>query len=292
MITRQSDNFIELLAPAKVNFFLELLARRADGFHELETVMSSVSIFDCLRMSKRRDDKIVMTIDSTDHTIPRGEDNLVWIALNRLRMACGEMQGLNVALTKRIPTQAGLGGASSDAAAALIGANSLWNLNWPIHRLEPIAASIGSDVAFFLSGGTAICTGRGERVHKISVPTGVPVVIAKPGQGLSTAEVYQICRVPAQPRSRQELVVAMSSGIGVNIGRLMWNRLEEFAISLGQWIVRIKREFSKTGCLGHQLSGSGSSYFGVFADHRTAKIASKWLSNRLPGVTIFHGHTL
>src|SRR5687768_135208 len=159
--------------PAKINLFLEVLARRDDGFHEIETLMAAVSIFDTIPFEPHGRESIAfhcrwavgiearargLRQSSSDVTtaVPAGPENLAWRAIELLRQRAGERRGAKVMLLKRIPAAAGLGGASSDAAAALVAANLGWELNWPIARLESFAAELGSDVRFFLTNGAAL----------------------------------------------------------------------------------------------------------------------------------------
>lgn len=165
---------LDIWAPAKLNLYLEVLDRRADGFHEIETLMVSVSLFDRLRLTPSDDGKISLrcrwvsgygeTSDLGD--LPTGSDNLVMRALDRLSEASGVQRGLQVELQKRIPTSAGLGGGSSDAAAALIGANRLWQLNWSRERLTEIAAELGSDVPYFFSASLRFVEGEANKLNR------------------------------------------------------------------------------------------------------------------------------
>ena len=311
MIIHSRENQIEIAAPAKVNLFLELLNRRRDGFHEIETVMSSVSIFDHLRFTRRKDSKLVLSIGFTDRgtlageqdTIPTDHRNLVLKALQLVRStasngleseSCGI--GIQVDLQKNIPSAAGLGGASSDAAAALVAANHIWKLNWPAEKLSELASRLGSDVGFFLFGGTAICRGRGELVTPIRAGAQLPIVVAKPQVALSTADVYGNVTLTGTPRGSEELVQSVRRHDSATLGESMFNRLQQFAEPLNQQfacqLARLRREFTRLNCLGHQMSGSGSSYFGVFSNARVARLAARQLTCRLPDVRIFFSQTL
>jgi 4-diphosphocytidyl-2-C-methyl-D-erythritol kinase len=185
------------------------------------------------------------------------------------------MAGGRIRLLKRIPSAAGLGGASSDAAAALVAANLVWGLGWPIGRLRSLAAEIGSDVPFFLGPGAAVCRGRGERIEPIPARR-LHLVVVKPPIGLKTPEVYGRCRPADEPADPAGLLGALKWGNGAEVGRLLHNRLQEPASGVTPWIGKLKMAFSKTDCLGHQMSGSGSSYFGVCRHARHARrIASR-----------------
>jgi 4-diphosphocytidyl-2-C-methyl-D-erythritol kinase len=178
-------------------------------------------------------------------------------------------------LVKRIPAAAGLGGASSDAAAALVAANRLWRLGWTREQLTKVAAEIGSDVPFFLSprtsgSGMAICRGRGERIEALAGMPQLHFVLTRPPVGLSTPKVYQHCKVPAHPAAVEPLVAQLRRG-DHRAGQLLVNRLQPAAEELSPWIGRLSALFARFDCIGHQMSGSGSSYFGICRSARQAR---------------------
>src|SRR5437868_14004366 len=158
---------LSLLAPAKVNLFLEVLGQRPDGFHELETLMVAVDL--CDRLEFRPDDSGALTLTCDDPGLTCGPDNLVLKAAEQLRRSTKETRGARIHLEKRIPMQAGLGGGWSDAAATLKGLNQLWRLGLADAELARLGAEVGSDVAFFFSPGAAWCTGRGEKVEPVTL---------------------------------------------------------------------------------------------------------------------------
>jgi 4-diphosphocytidyl-2-C-methyl-D-erythritol kinase len=151
-------------APAKLNLHLSVLGRRADGYHELETVMASIGLYDTLRLEPEQDGRLELTCEGAD-SLAADESNLVLRAARLMAAEHGASPGARLRLLKRIPMQAGLGGGSSDAAAALVGLNLLWNLKLPSAELHRLAAMLGSDVNFFVdSTPLALCRGRGEVV--------------------------------------------------------------------------------------------------------------------------------
>ncbi len=311
MRLRSSINEIDIAAPAKINWFLELLNRRADGFHELETVMSTVSIFDRMRFTRRNDEDFILTIRTAGcgnlpkekDSIPCDDQNLIIRSLRLLRATAREQQtanccqdGFKIDLDKQIPSAAGLGGASSNAAAALIAGNQLWQLNWNRDKLSKIAAQLGSDIPFFLHGGTAICRGRGEKIEPIQATSGIPIVIAKPDFGIPTASIFNRVTVPAYPIQINQFISSFQQVDPHTLGTSMFNRLQEFAEPISPAITRtflnLKKEFSRLNCLGHQMSGSGSSYFGVFSTSRAARHATQYLAARFPDTRVFFTQTL
>ena len=296
------DNQLEIATPAKVNLFLELLGRRDDGFHEIETVMSSVALYDRLRFSPRADSDIELSIDYGSQgsqpreldNIPTDGSNLICKSLELVRSVAsrngqGEncSRGIDVHLQKNIPSAAGLGGASSNSAAALIAANRIWKLNWNTQQLADVAAQLGSDIAFFLTGGTAVCRGRGELVSPLRSSAHVPIVIVKPTDSLSTKTVFSNVELGFETEDSSNFIQRVQAGSIRSVGQRLFNRLQEFAQPLTDQISILQGEFEKLNCLGHQMSGSGSSYFGVFKTVTTARLAAFSLSSRLPTARIF-----
>lgn len=276
MYVRRTEEHVEVLAPAKLNLFLEVLAKRPDGFHEIETVMAPVGLFDGLTVKAEADAAIrltceqlaVATANSTteNQNVPTGPENLIVRALEALRRQAGIASGATVQLTKRIPLAAGMAGGSTDAAAALAAANKAWDLHWPAARLAEVAATLGSDIPFFFARTAALCRGRGEQVEPLSSLVPLDFVVVAPPAGLSTADVYRNCRPAAEPKQARDLILAWKYGDKVAVGRLLHNRLQEPAERLCEWIARLKNEFNRYDCLGHQMSGSGTSYFALCRD--------------------------
>ena len=294
MYFRRHGPFLEVQAPAKLNLFLEILSRRADGFHELETVLTAIDIFDTLLLAKgsggigfharwaggfeaRRhaaraaQSRSQFQSRSAFDDLPADRDNLVVRAAERLRAEAGVGAGAAIRLIKRIPSAAGLGGASSDAAATLVGLNQLWQLNYGADRLARIALELGSDVPFFLGQGAAVCRGQGERLEPLRAGGRFHFVLVRPPEGLSTAAVFGECRPAEQPWSVEPLRAAFCRGDAAGVARNLRNRLEEPAGRLSGWIGRLRNLFEQLGCLGHQMSGSGTTYFGLVRSARCAR---------------------
>jgi 4-diphosphocytidyl-2-C-methyl-D-erythritol kinase len=266
-----------LAAPAKLNLFLEILRKRPDGYHELESLMVAIDLFDTLELRATSDGKISLTCESA--SLSAGPDNLVHRAAVALRVSVRHPElGAEIRLTKRIPTQAGLGGGSSDAAAALVGLNRIWKLGLTREELLVIAASIGSDVAFFLTLPAAWCTGRGETVVMEPTPTsacapgesGFYFVLVCPPVGLGTAGVYGRLAVPVEPVAGDRVRAAFRTGAADALGRALFNRLEEPAFGLEPLVGRIRHRLGALGPCGALMSGSGSAVFAVCRDRAHA----------------------
>jgi 4-diphosphocytidyl-2-C-methyl-D-erythritol kinase len=213
---------------------------------------------------------------------------LVVRALELLRERSGCRSGARVELVKRIPAAAGLGGGSSDAAAALRLANRAWQLEWAPERLVDLAAELGSDLPFFLQGGSAICRGRGERVEPWRDMPPLHFVVVTPPAGLNTVDVYKAHDSLPEPTSGRfaagGIASKLTQGRWRQPGVWMRNRLQAAAAVLSPWVERLATIFDKLDCLAHQLSGSGSSYFGVCRHAQHARRLAAWLRMRQPGL--------
>jgi 4-diphosphocytidyl-2-C-methyl-D-erythritol kinase len=288
MYVRHRNKLVEVHTPAKVNLFLEVLARRDDGFHEIETLMVPISLFDTLWFAADGAGRIGLSCrwaagleaqvstqtapqSATWGPLPANAENLVTRALERLRERAGIEAGAMVRLTKRIPSAAGLGGASSDAAAALVAANVGWGLGWSRDRLAAIAAEVGSDVPFFLHSAACVCRGRGERIEPVTSIRKLFLVVVRPPTGLSTPEVYRQCLPAERPQTVGSILAAAQCGDAAAVGRLLFNRLQVAAERLSSWIGRLREAFDRLDCLGHQMSGSGSSCYGICRHARHAQ---------------------
>jgi len=305
---RRLGDGVEVVAPAKLNLFFEVLAKRPDGFHEIETLMAPLDIYDTvllrdipLAFAENPKGPVVLecawaaglrkqfTSDGADgrgtsdlEELPKGNDNIAVRAIELLRRRSGIDRGAAIRLTKRIPSAAGMGGGSSDAAAALVAANVAWKLGWSIERLGELAAQLGSDVPFFLYSCPAVCRGRGERIEPVARFGTLHVVVVRPPEGLSTAAVYKACRPSVAPRKVEPLLDALRDGDARQLGRRMHNALQPASRGLSPWIDRLETEFARMDCLASQMSGSGTSYFGVCRSARHAlAIAGRLRSRRL-----------
>jgi 4-diphosphocytidyl-2-C-methyl-D-erythritol kinase len=295
MYVHRSEVELVVEAPAKLNLFFEVLGKRADGYHEIETLMCPIGIYDTLYFREGPGEQLELRCQRvqgaggpTGHKgeeLPEGPENLVLRAVELLRQQAGVKRGATLRLVKRIPIAAGLGGGSSDAAAALVAANEAWGLGHSRQELARLAARLGSDVPFFLAGGAAICCGRGEQIAQLPVATGLSFVVVYPPEGLSTAAVYARCQPARRPRRLAGLVDALFSGDVGRTGRLLFNRLRPAAEALSPWIARLQRQLAKEDCLGHEMSGSGTCCFGLCRHARHARrVAARLRANGVGSV--------
>ncbi len=272
-------------APAKVNLYLRVLAKRPDGFHELETVMVKLrSLADTLtfELSPEPTCRLAITLayprGLETVAVPVTDDNLVLKAARLLQAETGTAHGVRIHVVKRIPPAAGLGGGSSDGATTLSALNQLWRLGMDPSRLIELASRLGSDVPFFLADSAAVlCTGRGEVLTPLRWRGTLPLVIARPDSGLSTPAVYRVCRPePQGPSAREFLDLCDQQGISGAAHRLH-NSLQAPAESLNAEVSQLRRWFSGQGVVAHQMTGSGSAYFAVCATTRQARLLARRL---------------
>jgi 4-diphosphocytidyl-2-C-methyl-D-erythritol kinase len=269
-------------APAKLNLFLEVLSRRADGYHEIASLMVPLDWHDELEFSSARD----LTLSCDEPALDVGPTNLVMQAARTLQATTGCQAGAAIHLRKRLPWAAGLGGGSSDAAATLLGLNQLWKLELKPAELQSIATKLGSDVGFFLNGGPAWCTGRGEIVAPVTLQMDVPVLVIVPGFGLRTPDVYRRLEVPARPldvlQARQRLESASTL---MDLGAALFNRLQEPALAIRPELAEIPAMLAATArpgeILGQQLSGSGSAWFALCSSFDAAQRLAALLPTRI-----------
>jgi 4-diphosphocytidyl-2-C-methyl-D-erythritol kinase len=278
MLSERQADAVVVWAPAKVNLFLELLAKRADGYHEIATLLVAVSLYDTLELKEDASGQI--TLESTDPQLPTGPENLIWRATQLLQQKLGLQRGVRLRLVKRIPLAAGLAGGSSDAAATLAGLNRLWKLGLSRAELAGLGAELGSDVAFFFSTPAAWCTGRGEVVAPLALPGPLWFVLMCPPFGLSTAEVYRRVKVPEQPQTGVALRQAVAEGAVEKLGGLLHNRLQPAALELRPELAGYLSRLAELAPAGQAMSGSGSCLFALCRDFREAVRLARRLRNR------------
>ncbi|QDT13653.1 4-(cytidine 5'-diphospho)-2-C-methyl-D-erythritol kinase [Planctomycetes bacterium K23_9] len=310
--------------PAKLNLFLELLGKRSDGFHEIDTVMVPIDLCDELKLWRTDDPGIELQVGwlpsieivaarlgvecgspQADSllSIPSGESNLVHRALTEFSKRLGVTGGFGCQLHKRIPAGAGMGGASSDAASALLAAATLCDVSLDSPFLWEIAASIGSDVPFFLgdpqggSGGGAIraarARGRGEKIEATPIQGTLNFVVVFPGASLSTPTVYGHSVVPDQPLSAESLVAALRSGDLAATQTSLSNRLAQSAKEILPRIDEILKTMWRFGMTACQLTGSGSACFAVVQSADEARHCANRLRSLLePGAFVIDARSV
>jgi len=280
---------------AKVNLHLEVLRRREDGFHELRTIFQTIDLADEVELVQAGSGVELEIVGAPG--LPADESNLAWRAAARFLARWGRAgEGVRIRLTKRIPVGGGLGGGSANAASVLLGMCKLRDLDSRQAELGTIAAELGSDVPFFLHGGTALGTGRGERIELLPDPGANPLVLwlAVPPVAVATSAVFAAHRAGGSPAGRDGRQSGGTiSGIAAAWGALLgWNDLEPTCLALYPAVRDVYNRLSESGALAVRLSGSGSAIFALFADRATAKAAGNRLGNDaiwLPVKTLSRG---
>ncbi len=261
-------NSITLKAPAKVNYLLDVIQRRPDGYHDLRMVMQRVNLCDELTITLTDTPGIRVLCGNSN--APDGPDNIAWKAANRLFELANLSHGVTISIIKNIPVAAGLGGGSSDAAAVLMGMNDLLQLGLSDQRLMEIGVKLGADVPFFIFKKTALAEGIGEALTVMPQMPSAWVLLVNPGVHVSTAWVYKNLKLT----NRGELAKLPSFyGSIKDICSIFSNDLEGVTIPAFPVIAEIKEGMLRHGALGAMMSGSGPTVFGLYQDKVTAELA-------------------
>ncbi|WP_342527472.1 4-(cytidine 5'-diphospho)-2-C-methyl-D-erythritol kinase [Chryseomicrobium sp. FSL W7-1435] len=257
-------------APAKINLTLDTLYKRQDGYHEVEMIMTTVDLYDRIGLEAREDG--VIEIVSVDRFIPNDAKNLAYQAADLLKKKYGVTQGVSITIEKMIPVAAGLAGGSSDAAATLRGLNHVWSLGLTLDELAELGAEIGSDVPFCVYGGTALATGRGEKIEHLPSPSPCWVILAKPIIGVSTAEIYgQLDLTTAFHPDTKGMIKAIEDKNFQAMVDGLGNTLEGVTLSLYPEVKELKEQMKRFGAEGVLMSGSGPTVFGIVQQESRAQ---------------------
>lgn len=269
---------LEKESPCKVNLLLNILGKRPDGFHELETVFHPVNLCDRLSFSRGG---AGIQLTCSDASLPTDSTNLVHRAASAFLSAAKINDGVCLHLTKRIPMAAGLGGGSGNAAITLLGLNELFGSPLKVEQLHPLAAALGSDVNFFLQSRPALATGRGEQVESLPefpAMQGAFFFLIHPGFGISTPWAYQnLARFPAAlngtPGRARKLISLLQTADLAVAGREFYNSLESPALEKYPVLALYQEFFREQGAAATLMSGSGSTTFALFTQRQTAERA-------------------
>ncbi len=263
-IKRLSEESLVIGAPAKVNLFLEVLGKRPDGYHNINSLFQAVSLFDRLRFYRTNGPGVTLEF-TTDCDLPTNESNLISMAYDVVKHRHGISGGLRVELEKNIPIAAGLAGGSADAAATIVACNILFDLGLSRDHMTEIGLEVGSDLPFFFTQGQAIVRGRGEVIEEVSLPTDYWLLLITPNFGISTAKSYgDLKRDLTKPKNPIKLsrcaaveeLVAQLSSVG--------NDFEEVHLQSHPVLGRLKNGLIECGAMLARLTGSGPTMFGIF----------------------------
>ncbi|MCE5197470.1 4-(cytidine 5'-diphospho)-2-C-methyl-D-erythritol kinase [bacterium] len=265
---------IELVSYAKINLTLEVLGKRPDGYHDIDSVVQIIDITDDLVIT--RADEGVITVASDVAGVPSGRRNLVFRACEEFFKETGTRGGAACFLRKRIPVQAGMGGGSGNAAATVVGLNRLYGCGLDVDKMAQIAASVGSDASLFVYGGTVRMRGRGDIIAPLPDAPELHLAVVKPGVGVSTAWAYSemdrdVNRTGTHASDVMERAIVAGDRVGVVDG--LYNDFDPVVSAVVGEVARAKSMLWKLGAENVLLSGSGSAVFGVFATQASAQQA-------------------
>ena len=264
-------NSITLKSRAKINLSIDVLGKRQDGYHLVEMIMQTIDLYDLIEINEKDNDQI--TIKSTSDEIPLDCNNLVYKAANLIKKTFNINKGVEIHIKKNIPVAAGLAGGSSNAAAALVGLNKLWNLNLSNQQLEKIGLKLGADVPFCINGGAVLASGIGEELTPIKGLTkDVCILVCKPDLFVSTKEVYECIDskdIDKRPNNKF-LIECLKNEDTRQLAENMFNVLEGVTMDKHPVIQQIKDIMTNNRALGAMMSGSGPTVFGLYENREDA----------------------
>ncbi|MBN1297778.1 4-(cytidine 5'-diphospho)-2-C-methyl-D-erythritol kinase [bacterium] len=262
---------MKILARAKINIVLRVLYRRSDGYHEVESIMQTVGLADAIELTPNSRGTIRLECSTTDTGLVK--DNLAFRAARLFLSHQGIARGVDIELKKSIPIGGGLGGGSSDAAAVLLGLNRIFKTELPVEVLRVMAAELGSDVPFFIGGGTALVTGRGERITPLPFVGNMFILLINPGFSVSTAMVYSSLNLDLTTPERVHNILPVFSRGNVplvDVKAAVQNDLQATVVRLYPQIAGILDWFREHDAVCAAVSGSGGTVFGIFHDRDRA----------------------
>ena len=276
---------VRLRAFAKVNYALDVLGLRADGYHEVSTVMQSISLADEVEL-RYPSGGFDLSLEPEEVEIGPQERNTTYLAWKALQRLTGEELPVKVTLRKKIPAGAGLGGGSANAAAVLVGLNELFGLGLRLDELRGIGAGIGADVPFCISGGTALGEGVGEILTPLPVPPAHLLVVAKPLRGADTAGIYRAYDETRteNTHSVEPVVSALRAGSLPTLAAVVGNDLAPVTRDIIPEVAELEQSLLASGALGASMSGSGPAVYGIFHDEKAAGIGKDTVDAPFIGV--------
>jgi 4-diphosphocytidyl-2-C-methyl-D-erythritol kinase len=265
-------------APAKINLLLRVLRKRPDGYHDLASVMQQISIYDELEYTLQQEG---ITLHCTGTDLPTNEQNLIYRAAQTIFNHTGYRKGVEIVLDKYIPSAAGLGGGSSDAATTLMTLNDLCSLGLSKTELIKLGAKLGADVPFFIFGTSAFATGIGDKLQTLPDLPQINMVLINPTFPLSTKTVYENLNL-ALTKKKNNYSIPRFYALG-DVIRELHNDLEAVSLKMHPELNDLKQMLMEEGALGALMSGSGPTLFGIFADDKSAKEAREAILKKVSG---------
>lgn len=265
-----------LKAPAKVNLFLNIIGKREDGYHLLESVMQTIDLFDTVTLELREDKEICISCDNK--LVPCNEKNIAYRIARKIFDYKDISKGLNIDIKKRIPIESGMGGGSADGAATLVGINNLFSLRLSHEETIRIGKEVGADIPFITFGGTAFAEGIGEKITQINDISECYFLVVKPKESINTKEAFREIdeRNITIDKDIKYILSAVEERKNIKIAENMGNVFEEIA---GEGILNLKKEIKVSGAVNSIMTGSGSAVFGLFEDEKAVEKAAKKFKN-------------
>ncbi|UCF78953.1 MAG: 4-(cytidine 5'-diphospho)-2-C-methyl-D-erythritol kinase [Candidatus Eiseniibacteriota bacterium] len=274
---------LQYRAFAKLNLFLDVVGKRADGYHDIRSLMVTVGLFDTLQF-ERLPSEVRLRCDYPD--VPKGPENLCLKAALTLRERARSSAGVAITLEKGIPVASGLGGGSSDAACTLLGLNRLWELGLSSGELAEVAEGIGSDVPFFVRGGAQMVEGRGERLTPLEELPELWFVVVVPPARISSAQAYSAVRIELTRRGQEHRIKHLGTGLDADgVAKSLRNDLESGVMEICPEVRELKGSLVALGALGSAVSGSGPAVFGIAHDQTSASAIASSIER--PGLSVF-----
>ncbi len=277
---------IVLKSHGKINLGLDVLYKRDDGYHEINTIMQQIDLSDTLIIKENNKEDIVIKTDNKD--LPLDSSNLIYKAWAKIKEKTGIKKGIEVVVEKNIPIAAGLAGGSSNAATVLKGLNELWQLGLAEEDLQKIGLEIGADVPFCITGGTALAEGIGEKLTKLKSFKDINLLLVNPGMQILTAEVYASLRPNGKRKMNIEKVIEFIENNDLYaLAKSIVNVMEEVVIKKNPIILEIKEDLLDCGALCSLMSGSGPTVFGLFDDLEKLNFCKGKLTNKYSNGKVF-----
>ncbi|GMG95249.1 4-(cytidine 5'-diphospho)-2-C-methyl-D-erythritol kinase [Tepidimicrobium xylanilyticum] len=278
-------NEIALESYAKINLALDILYKRDDGYHEINTIMQQIDLKDRV-VIRNKDSGIDIQCNNKD--VPIDRNNLVYKAWEKIREKTGINRGVGIIIDKKIPIAAGLAGGSSNGGAVLKGLNLLWDLNLSDEELMEIGKKIGADVPFCIMGGTAWARGIGEKLTKLKGFSGYNILLANVGIPVSTEWVYKNMDLKSihERIDIEKVIKYMEEGNLLKLGQSIENVMESVVMTKYPQVKMVKEDMIKFGALGSLMSGSGPTVFGLFDDEEKLYRCKRELEKKVPNVFV------
>lgn len=281
---------ITLKSHGKINLGLDVLYKRDDGYHEINTIMQQIDLSDTLTI---REKEKGIVIKSHNKDLLLDSSNLIYKAWEKIQEKTGVKRGIEVTVDKKIPIAAGLAGGSSNAATVLKGLNELWDLGLKEEELQEIGVEIGADVPFCITGGTALAQGIGEKLTKLKPFKGKNLLLVNPGMQISTAEVYASLRPNGKKKMNMEKIVEFIEKNDIySLAKHIVNVMEEVVVKKNPIISEIKKDLVECGALCSLMSGSGPTVFGLFDDLERLLFCKNKLANKYSEGRIYLAKTI